>query len=235
MDGHLGIFEKKSKKNRNSSLVTSAIDSKVNIIISIGIILGALLSEFGKSQGFTFLYYFDPIIAIIVSYFIFREVVEIIIVFIKGKDDDIEFEKFQMPYEKNFEEYIVKWILSVYTDHPNEEFTLNSLEETFQHSLTKGKEIYTALSHFGLYIFNDNGISSVIKSLVDESILIETKSNNIKISQRGIYLYENFYSKPLLEDIKDPFDFFFEVDYDFDSIRHRKSDIMESYAKKGEN
>jgi phosphate/sulfate permease len=111
--------------------VASAIDSKINVIISIGIILGALLSEFGKSQRIPLLYYCDPIIAIIVSFFIFRELIEIFVAFIKGKEDKIQFEKFQMPYEANFKEYVIKWILMTYIDDPKSTFTSKDLEEMF--------------------------------------------------------------------------------------------------------
>ncbi|MFX0018907.1 MAG: cation transporter [Promethearchaeota archaeon] len=219
------------KKNRNSSLVASAIDSRINILISIGIILGALLSEYGKTQGIVFLFYFDPIIAIVVSLFIFKEIFEIIIEFITGKEAEIEFEKFQMPYEENFKEYIIKWILSVFIDNEDKEFTINELNEEFQLSLRKSEEIYTSFSYIGLYIFKEKGINSVIKNLINNDLLFEEKKNMVKITEKGKYLYENFYSKPLMEDIKDPFDFFFEQNYDFDSLRHRKQEILQKYKK----
>ncbi len=219
------------KKNRNSSLVASAIDSRVNILISIGIILGALLSEFGKTQGITFLFYFDPIIAIAVSLFIFREIIEIFIEFITEKEEEIEFEKFQMPYEENFKEYIIKWILSVFIDNTEKKFTLNELNEKFQLSLKKSEEIYTSFSYTGLYIFKENGINSVVKNLIEDGLLSEEKQNMVRMTEKGKYMYEKFYSKPLMEDIKDPFDFFFEQNYDFDSLRHRKQGILEKYKK----
>jgi len=217
------------KKNRNSSLVASAIDSRVNILISIGIILGALLSEFGKTQGITFLFYVDPIIAIAVSLFIFREIIEIFIEFITGKEEEIEFEKFQMSYEENFKEYIIKWILSVLIDNTEKKFTLNELNEKFQLSLKKSEEIYTSFSYTGLYIFKENGINSVVKNLIEDGLLSEEKQDMVKMTEKGKYMYEKFYSKPLMEDIKDPFDFFFEQSYDFDSLRHRKQGILEKY------
>ncbi|MFW9819948.1 MAG: cation transporter [Candidatus Thorarchaeota archaeon] len=220
------------KKNRNSTLVASAIDSKINILISVGIILGVILSEFGRSQGIEFLYYFDPIIAIGVSCFIFIEVFEIFIEFIKGKEKDIEFEKFQMSYETNFKEYIIKWILLIYSDNPEQIFTLKELNEQFQNSLKKSEEIYTTFSHFGLYIFKENGISSVVKDLIDEGILSENKDEIIKLTEKGLYMYKNFYINPLMEDIQDPFDLFFEQNYDFDSLRHRKLEILENFVNK---
>ena len=220
------------KKNRNSSLVASAIDSKVNILISIGIILGTLLSEFGRSQGLIILYYFDPIIAIIISIFIFREVIEIFIEFIMGQDEDLEFEKFQMPYEENFKEYIIKWILSFYIDNPNDNLTVKRLNEIFKNSLIKSENVYSDFSHFGLYIYKEHGIDTVIRELIQVDILKEDeKQEIISLTDKGLYLYENFYSKPILEDIKDPFDFFFEENYDFDSLRNIKQEILEKYLK----
>ena len=218
------------KKNRNSSLVASAIDSRVNILISIGIILGVLFSEFGRAQNLIFMYYFDPIIAIVISFFIFREVVEIFIEFIMGQDEELEFEKFQMPYEENFKEYIIKWILSVYVDNPTKNLTLKSLNEIFENSLKKSEKVYTNFSHFGLYIYKEHGIDTVIKELIQDNILKEEeKQGNISLTDKGLYFYENFYSKPILEDIKDPFDFFFEENNDFDSLRHIKQEISENY------
>ena len=60
------------KRDRNSSLVASAIDSRVNIFISIGVIIGALFSNLGTSFNISELYYLDAIIAIIIvaSFFI---------------------------------------------------------------------------------------------------------------------------------------------------------------------
>lgn len=217
------------KKNRNSSLVASAIDSRVNILISIGIILGVLFSEFGRAQDLIFMYYFDPIIAIVISFFIFREVVEIFIEFIMGQDEELEFEKFQMPYEENFKEYIIKWILSVYLDNQTKDLTLKSLNEIFENSLKKSEKVYTSFSHFGLYIYKEHGIDTVIKELIQDNILKEEKQGNISLTDKGLYFYENFYSKPILEDIKDPFDFFFEENNDFDSLRHIKQEISENY------
>ena len=78
------------KKNRNSSLIASAIDSKVNIILSISIIIGALLSNLGTSLGIPFFHYFDPIIAIFVCILIFKEVIEIIRDLITSKEEEIE-------------------------------------------------------------------------------------------------------------------------------------------------
>ena len=219
------------KKNRNSSLVASAIDSRINIIISIGIILGALLSEFGKVQGNAGFFYFDPIIAIVVSFFIFKEIFEITSEFITGKEEEIEFEKFQMSFEKNFEEYINKWILSVLVNNTEKLFPLNELNEKFQHSLKKSEEIYTSFSYFGLYIFKENGINSVIKTLINNDLLSEENHNMVKLTEKGKYMYEKFYSEPLMENIKDPFDFFFEQNYDFDNLRHRKQDILQKYEK----
>jgi Co/Zn/Cd efflux system component len=217
------------KKNRNSSLVASAIDSKVNILISIGIILGALLSEFGKSQDIEFLFYFDPIIAIIVSFFIFREIVEIISEFITGEEEEIEFEKFQMPYEENFKEYVIKCILVVLIENSETNFTLNELNEKFQSSLKKSEEVYTSFSYTGLYMFKENGVNFVIKDLVRDGLLSEENHNIVRLTEKGKYMYNNFYSTPLMEDIKDPFDFFFEQNYDFDSLRHRKQDFIQKY------
>ena len=217
------------KKNRNSSLVASAIDSRVNILLSIGIILGALLSEFGRSQGIPFMYYFDPIIAIIISYFIFREAIEIFIEFIKGQDEDLEFEKFQMPYEENFKEYITKWILLVYFDDLTKKNTVSELNEKFKISLKKSEDVYTSFCYFGLFLYKERGISSVVQNLIDVGILTLNEEGYINITKKGLFLYENFYSKPILEDIKDPFDFFFEETYDFDSLKQVKKEKLDIF------
>lgn len=217
------------KKNRNSSLVASAIDSRINIIISIGIILGSLLSEFGHVQGNSWFFYCDPIIAIIISCFIFKEIYEITSEFITGKEEEIEFEKFQMSYERNFEEYINKWVISVLDNDAEKKLSSIELNKKFQYSLKKSEEIYTAFSYFGLYIFKDKGINTVIKNLTNNGLLSEENHNTVKLTERGKYMYENFYSKPLLDNIKDPFDFFFEQNYDFDSLKYRKQKIMEKY------
>lgn len=219
------------KKSRNSSLVASAIDSRVNVIISIGIIIGALFSDFGKTVNATFLYYLDPIIAIIICFFIFKEVIEIFKEFITGNEEDIELGSFQMAYEENFKEYIVKWILTVLYHNDQKTFTNEQLDQLFQDSLSKGDLIYTDLSHFGLYLFNEEGIGSIIHNLIDLDVLIQFNGDNIKITEKGNYMYENLYSKPLLDDIQDPFDFFFEQNYDFDSLKYRRQELLENYSR----
>ena len=217
------------KKNRNSSLIASAIDSKVNIILSISIIIGALLSSLGTSLGITFFHYFDPIIAIFVCILIFKEVIEIIRDIITSKEEEIEFEKFQMKYEKNFKEYISKWILSVYYDNSNLEFTSDQLTAYFQKSLEKGEEVYTEFAYFGLYLFKEKGIIPVINDLLDEKFLSVSKQGILTMTKRGRYFYEHLYSKELLRDLKDPFDFFFEQQISFDSIKSRKLEILENF------
>lgn len=216
------------KKNRNSSLVASAIDSRVNIILSTGIILGALLSEFGRSQGIPFLYYFDPIIAIFISYFIFREVIEIFTEFVK-EHEELEFEKFQMSYEENFKEYIIKWIFLVYFDNLTNSINLKELNERFQNSLKKSEEVYSSFSYFGLYIYKEHGVNAVVQNLIDNGFLEINEEGCIHVTDKGSFMYEHFYSKPILEDIKDPFDFFFEETYDFDSLRLLKTEKLEIY------
>lgn len=219
------------KKNRNSSLVASAIDSKINIMISIGIILGSLFSEFGTSIGNPIFYYLDPIIAIGISVFIFREVYEILTEFITGKEDEIEFERFQMKYEENFEEYIIKWILILFQDKSVENLNKEKLGISFQNSLIKGENIYSEFSHFGLFLFKEKGISNIINSLIDNNLLQENHGI-LNVTKKGKYLYDVFYSKPLLDDIKDPFDFFFEQNYEFNTLKKRKKEILEDYKKK---
>ncbi|MFX1486571.1 MAG: cation diffusion facilitator family transporter [Promethearchaeota archaeon] len=219
------------KKNRNSSLVASAIDSKVNIMISVSIIIGALFSDFGAIKGYTFLYYLDPIIAIGVCLLIFGEVIEIFLEFVKGSGEELEFESFQMPYERFFEEYIMKWVFSVYADNPNVEFTLDLLNNRFEESMNKGEEIYSEFSHFGLYLFEERGIDSVVKKLIDDRFFKKSAKETLSITDKGKKMYEFFYSEPLLEDVKDPFDFFFEHSNDFDSMKHRKKMALKALEK----
>ncbi|MFW9939343.1 MAG: cation transporter, partial [Candidatus Thorarchaeota archaeon] len=219
------------KKSRNSSLVASAIDSKVNIFISIGIIIGTLFSDYGRKVNAPFLYYFDPIIAILICFFIFKEVVEIIREFITGKEEEIEFETFQMTYEENFKEYIIKWILLVLDDNPSKNFTPELLDKYFKESLEKGSKIYTDFSHFGLYLFKEKGLSSIIKNLIDEDILNQQDMNFLRMTEKGKYMFDNLYSKTLLDDIKDPFDFFFEQNYNFESLKYRKQVLFEDYKE----
>jgi len=215
------------KKNRNSSLIASAIDSKVNIILSISIIIGALLSGLGTSLGMPLFHYFDPIIAILVCILIFKEVIEIIRDIITSKEEEIEFEKFQMKYERNFKEYIIKWILSVYADNSNLGFTSKQLSDHFQKSLHKGEEVYTEFAYFGLYLFKEKGIGSVINDLLNEKLLSLSENGIISLTNIGTIFYERLYSKELLGDLKDPFDFFFEQQISFDSIKMRKLEILE--------
>ncbi|MFX1380230.1 MAG: cation diffusion facilitator family transporter [Promethearchaeota archaeon] len=217
------------KKNRNTSLIASAIDSKVNIILSISIIIGALLSNLGSALGIPLLHYCDPIIAIFVCFLIFKEVIEIIREIITSKEEEIEFEKFQMKYEKNFSEYITKWIFSVYNDNSSLEYTPELLSEYFQKSLNKGAEVYTEFAYFGLYLFKEIGIISVIDDLLNENYLSVSKIGIIKLTEKGEYLFEHLYSKEILKDLKDPFDFFFEQQLGFDSIKLRKLEILEKF------
>ena len=217
------------KRSRNSSLVASAIDSKVNIYISIGIIIGALFSDYGRTIGASFLFYLDPIIALIICFFIGKEIVEIFKEFIAGEEEDIEFERFQMAYEENFNEYVTKWILTVLFDNKHGEFTNEILNALFQESLTKGDEIYTEFSHFGLYLFKEKGIGLVINNLIKQGILLQKNGEFVEITAKGKYMYDTLYSKPLLDDVKDPFDFFFEQNNEFDSLKYRKQELLEKY------
>jgi divalent metal cation (Fe/Co/Zn/Cd) transporter len=215
------------KKNRNSSLITSAIDSKVNIILSISIIMGSLLSSFGTALDITLFHYFDPIIAVAVSVLIFKEVIEIVLELISSTEEEIRYEKFQMKYESNFREFIAKWILSVINDTHEIDFTPEQLNEYFQESLRKGEEVYTPFASFGLYLFKEKGILSVIKDLIEEKILSQS-DNTLRMTETGKIIHEQFYSKEILEDLKDPFDFFFVQQISFDDIKSRKREVLEN-------
>ncbi len=217
------------KKNRNSSLVASAIDSKINIYISLGVIIGAFCSELGTSFNIPELYYLDVIIAIFVSFFIAKEVFEIITEFITEAEEEIDFESFQMKYEQSFEEYITKWIMSVIYKGEDGEFSPERLNQHFLGSLIKGEEIYSDFTHFGLYIFQEKGIVFVINKLLDQKILNLSKEKTLAITEKGKYLYEEFYSRQLLEDIVDPFDFFFEYEYDIRNLFRRKRELLKKF------
>jgi Co/Zn/Cd efflux system component len=225
------------KKNRNSSLVASAIDSKINISISIGIIFGALLSDFGTSLGLLlgnseisqWFYYLDPIIAIFVCILIFHEIIEIFTTIISRKEEEMEFESFQMSYEKNFREYVAKWIFIFLYDNLDENYSLGDLNTKFLDSIRKGKEIYSAFAHFGLYLFINNGIDSVIKKLLDDNLLTLSIDNRLNITKKGEFFYETFYSKQLLEDVVDPFDFFFDLGHQINSLKTKKNKLLNQY------
>jgi hypothetical protein len=219
------------KKNRNSSLVASAIDSKINIYISLGVIIGALCSDLGKSFNFPELYYFDALIAIFITFFITKEVFEIITELITGEEEEIDFENFQMRYEQAFEEYIIKWILSILYKNEDGKFSHERLNQHFLDSLIKGEEIYSNFAHFGLYIFQEIGIAFVINKLRDQKIIDLPKNKLLVITEKGKHLYEEFYSKQLLEDIVDPFDFFFEYDYDIRSLFRKKRELLKKFEK----
>ncbi len=217
------------KKNRNSSLVASAIDSKINIYISLGVIIGAFCSDLGTSFNIPELYYLDAIIAMFVTFFITKEVFEIITEFITGEEEEIDFESFQMRYEQTFEEYITKWILSVLYKGEDGEFSPERLNQHFLNSLKKGEVIYSDFAHFGLYIFQDKGIVFVINKLLDQKIISSSKEKTLAISEKGRYLYKEFYSRQLLEDVVDPFDFFFEYEYDIRNLFRRKRELLTKF------
>ncbi|MFX1284669.1 MAG: cation transporter [Promethearchaeota archaeon] len=218
------------KKNRNSSLVASAIDSKINIYISLGVIIGALCSDFGTSFNIPELYYLDAIIAIIITFFIVKEVFEIITEFITGQEEEIDYESFQMRYEQTFEEYISKWIISILYKGEDGEFSPERLNQHFQNSLKKGEEIYSDFAHFGLYIFQEKGIGFIINKLLDQKLINLSQEKKLAITEKGKYLYKEFYSKQLIEDIVDPFDFFFEYEYDISNLFKRKKEVQTKFG-----
>ena len=217
------------KKNKNSSLVASAVDSKVNIALSIGIICGALFSDFGTYTNLMGLYYLDSIIAIIVCILIFKEVIEIFSEFIINKEEKVEIEAFKMKYEDTFKEYVIKWILTVYNDNLDKKFSSEELNKTFQESLKKGEGIYSKFSHFGLYSYNENGVMGIINYLIKEEFLTILEDSSISITEKGKYFYKYFYSGQLLEDVKDPFDFFFEHHHDTLNLLNQKKEIMQKF------
>jgi len=220
------------KKNRNSSLVVSAIDSKINIYISLGVIIGAFCSDLGTSFNIPELYYLDGIIAILITFFIIKEVFEIMTDFITGTEEEIDFESFQMKYEQSFEEYINKWIISVLFKGEDGNFSPDRLNQHFLDSLKRGEEIYSEFAHFGFYIFQEKGIIFVIGKLIDQKIIALSKEQILTLTDKGNFIYEKFYSKQLLEDITDPFDFFFEYDYDIQSLFKRKKELLKNYERK---
>ena len=136
-----------------------------------------------------------------------------------------------MRYEQSFEEYIAKWILSILYKGEDGDFTPEKLNQHFQDSLKKGEEIYSDFAHFGLYLFQEKGIFFVIDKLVDQEIISLSEEEKLIITEIGKYLYKEFYSKQLLEDIVDPFDFFFEYDNDIQNLFRRKKLLINEFKK----
>ena len=134
-----------------------------------------------------------------------------------------------MKYEQTFREYVAKWILTVLYTEKEEKFSLEQLNEYFQNCLRKGEEIYSEFAHFGLYLFEDKGINFVLDELIHENLIDLTNEKVLEITEKGIYAYEEFYSGQLLEDVLDPFDFFFEHDYDLEKIFRRKREVLKNF------
>ena len=160
---------------------------------------------------------------------IFKEVIEIFSEFIISKKEEIEFETFQMKYEQTFKEYIIKWILALYNDNLERKYSSEEINRIFQKSLQKGEQIYSEFSHFGLHIYKEEGITQIVNYLLKQEFLTISKEKLIDITEKGKYLYEFFYSGQLIEDVKDPFDFFFEHRHDTINILNRKKELIQKF------
>ena len=95
--------------------------------------------------------------------------------------------------------------------------------------MKKGEEVYTEFAYFGLYLFKEKGIIPVINDLLSEKFLSLSKEGHVNLTKKGTYFYEHLYSKELLKELKDPFDFFFEQQISFDSIASRKLEILDNF------
>lgn len=58
--------------------------------------------------------------------------------------------------------------------------------------------------------------------LVEDGLFGQLAVGVLKITGKGRKMYGFFYSKPLLEDAKDPFGFFFEKNCKFGNLMNRK-------------
>ena len=95
-------------------------------------------------------------------------------------------------------------------------------------------------THLSAFVDNGNTLGIDVEtwdgSITEPFKFEETISSGyIDITNKGLFMYENFYSKPILEDIKDPFDLFFEETSDFDSLRRLKNEKLEVYEKSNMN
>ena len=89
--------------------------------------------------------------------------------------------------------------------------------------------MYTDFAFFGLYLFKEKGIILVINELLNQEYLTLSKKGILYLTEKGKFFYKHLYSKEILNDLKDPFDFFFEQQLGFDSIKLRKLEILEKY------
>jgi len=129
----------------------------------------------------------------------------------------------------DFKEYMIKWVLMVYNDNLDKRLSSEDLNKIFQNSLQKGEDIYGKFSHFGLYSYKENGLMQVIKYLLKKEFLTILEDRSIRITEKGEFIYKYFYSGQLLEDIKDPFDFFFEHRHDTLNLLNKKKEIMQKF------
>ncbi|MFX0177160.1 MAG: hypothetical protein ACFE85_13150 [Candidatus Hodarchaeota archaeon] len=96
--------------------------------------------------------------------------------------------------------------------------------------MNKGEEVYTEFAYFGFYLFKEKGVVPVINDLLREKFLSLSEKGFLKLTKKGEFFYKHLYSEEIVKDLKDPFDFFFEQQISFDSIKTRKLEILEKFS-----
>ncbi|TFF88546.1 MAG: hypothetical protein EU550_01075 [Promethearchaeota archaeon] len=121
----------------NLSLISDSKDSKLNMELSIGVIIGLTFAIFRY-------YFIDAIIGIIISILIFKEGIEFLIE-VSKKEDNFDIRNLKVPSDKIYENRLTGYIL---TNIRRDKITSRELLNNLKKGLNLGRKYYLGFADF---------------------------------------------------------------------------------------
>jgi hypothetical protein len=164
----------------NLSLLSDSKDSEINIVISLGVLIGYLFAIFD-------LYIVDTVVGILIGLFCIKEALEIIREMVK-KQDDFDMADLKVGSDVLFNDRLTGFILGSIRRATT---TPQKLFENFNEGLELGRMYYKGMADFFYKELDVSNIQKHVDFLMKASLIEVDTKNNLTLTPKGLkYFYE---------------------------------------------
>ncbi|TFF94759.1 MAG: hypothetical protein EU543_00455 [Promethearchaeota archaeon] len=171
------------RSSGNLSLLSDSKDSEVNVLISVGVLIGLSFAIFD-------LYFIDPIIGFFIGILIVKEGYEFLRELIK-KEEEFDISAINVKSDNIYDNILTKYLLSTIRGNRLSE---SELIETFKNGLELGRKYYQGYADF---FYNDLGAQTAekyIKKLIKGGE-VEIIDGDLVLTPKGLQAYHKAESK----------------------------------------
>jgi len=172
------------KTSGNLSLISDSKDSKLNMLISMGVLVGLTFAIFN-------IYFIDGIVAIIIAIIVSKEGIEILIEIIK-KREDFDLSMIKIFADNIFDNKLTGYLLANIT---REDFDRNTLLLKFEQGLNLGRKYYNGFADFFYSDLEGKVAEKYLNTLIAGGYIKNSK-NKLELTNKG---KQNYFKLKKLE------------------------------------